>query len=108
VCGESNDVNFDDVNECKLQIGELIKDYNSDCIYNCDETGLFFHAIPSKTLKSKGEKFKGGKLLKERTTVLLCGNMGGEMENPLVIGKAAKPQCFKNIDAEKLSCLVVL
>jgi hypothetical protein len=24
--------------------------------------------------------------------------MGGEMEKPLVIGKAAKPRCFKNLD----------
>ncbi|XP_025407289.1 tigger transposable element-derived protein 6-like [Sipha flava] len=91
VCEESNDVSVDEVNEWKSKIGELIKDYNSDCIYNCHETGLFFRAIPSKTLKLKGEQCKGGKLSKERITFLLCGNMGGEMEKPLVIGKAAKP-----------------
>ncbi|XP_025409564.1 tigger transposable element-derived protein 6-like [Sipha flava] len=28
--------------------------------------------------------------------------MAGEMEKPLVIGKAAKPRCFKTIDVEKL------
>jgi len=102
VCGESNDVNFDTVNEWKSKIGELIKDYNSDSIYNRDETGLFFRAIPSKTLKLKGEQCKGGKLSKERITVLLCGNMASEMEKPLVIRKAAKPRCFKNINVEKL------
>ncbi|KAF0740487.1 tigger transposable element-derived protein 6-like, partial [Aphis craccivora] len=102
VCGESNDVNVDEVNEWKSKIGDLIKYYNSDCIYNCDETGLYFRAITSKTLKFKGEQCKGGKLSKERITVLLCGNMAGEMEKPLVIGKAAKPRCFKNIDVEKL------
>jgi len=40
--------------------------------------------------------------LKERITVLLCGNMAGEIEKLLVIEKAAKPRCFKNIDVEKL------
>ncbi|KAL4141921.1 hypothetical protein QTP88_004468 [Uroleucon formosanum] len=74
-----------------MESSELIKDYNSDCIYNCDKTGLFFRAIPSKTLKLKGEQCKDGKLSKERITVLLCGNMAGELEKPLVMGKAAMP-----------------
>jgi hypothetical protein len=39
---------------------------------------------------------------KERLTVLLCGNMAGEMEKPLVIGKAAKPRCFKNLKMNNL------
>lgn len=69
---EFNNVNFDDVNEWKSKIGELIKDYNGNYnIQNCDETGLFFRAIPSKTLKLKGEQCKGGKLSKERIIVLL-------------------------------------
>ncbi|KAE9521504.1 hypothetical protein AGLY_018103 [Aphis glycines] len=49
----------------------------------------------------------GGKLSKERITVLLCGNMAGEMEKPLVIGKVAKPRCFKNIDVEKLPHIII-
>jgi hypothetical protein len=37
----------------------------------------------------KGEKCTGGKIPKERLTVLLCGNtVGGN-------GKAAKPRCFE-------------
>jgi len=51
----------------------------------------------------KGEQCKGGKFSKEKITVLLYRNMAGDMEKPLVIGKAAKPRCFKNIDVEKLS-----
>ncbi|XP_050063252.1 tigger transposable element-derived protein 6-like [Aphis gossypii] len=95
VCGESNDVNIDSVNEWKLKISEYVKDYDACNIYNCDETGLFFRAIPNKTLKLKGEQCKGGKLSKERLTVLLCGNMAGDMEKSPVIGKSVKPRCFK-------------
>jgi hypothetical protein len=39
---------------------------------------------------------------KERLTVLLCGNMVGEMEKPLVSGKPAKPRCFKNMKINNL------
>jgi hypothetical protein len=39
---------------------------------------------------------------KERLTVLLCGNIVGEMEKPLVIGKAVKPRCFKNLKINNL------
>ena len=36
-------------------------------------------------------------------TALLCYNATGtDLYKPLVIGKAAKPHCFKNIDATKL------
>jgi hypothetical protein len=39
---------------------------------------------------------------KEGLTVLLCGNDVEEMENPLVIGKAAKPKCFRNLKINDL------
>jgi hypothetical protein len=56
---------------------------------------LFVWALPTKSLVVKRETYSGGKMSKERLTVLLCGNMVGEMEKPLVIGKAAKRRCFK-------------
>lgn len=34
--------------------------------------------------------------------ILLCGNIIGDMEKPLVIGKLAKPRCFKHLDVSKL------
>jgi hypothetical protein len=50
----------------------------------------------------KGEKSTGGKMTEEKLTVLLCGNVVGEMEKPLVIGKAAKPRCFKNLKIDNV------
>jgi hypothetical protein len=41
----------------------------------------FFWGITNKSLTVKGEKCTGRKMSKERLTVLLCGNMAGEMEN---------------------------
>jgi hypothetical protein len=80
----------------------LISPYEPKNIYNADETWLFFQALPTKSLAVKGEKCTSSKMSKERLLVLLCGNMVGEMEKPLVIGKAAEPRCFKNLKINNL------
>ena len=58
-------------------------------VYNADESGLFFRALPNRTLALNSEKCAGSKLSKERLTILFCVNMLGEKEKLLVIGKAA-------------------
>ena len=70
---------------------------------NADETELFFRALPDKTLCFKDKQCGGGKVAEERLTVLLCASMSGEREKPLVIRKAAKSRCFKNVDVTKLA-----
>ena len=56
-----------------------------------------------KTPCFKNEKCCGEKNSKERLTILFCSNLLGEFETALVIGKARKPRCFKNIDVSKLN-----
>jgi len=58
--------------------------------------------LPDKTLAPKGEACKGGKLAKERITVMLACSSTGEKLKPLVIGKAKQPRCFKNINIYNL------
>ncbi|XKL63967.1 hypothetical protein PGB90_006331 [Kerria lacca] len=59
--------------------------------------------MPDKSFVYKDEKCSGGKLNKERLTVLLCANSNGsEKLPPLVIGKSVKPRCFKNV--RRLPC----
>lgn len=107
VCGEANDVNQNTVDDWHTKLIQLIAGYEAKDIANCDETALFFRAIPTKSLQFEGEKCSGGKLSKERLSVLVCAFADGSMEKPLVIGKAAKPRCFKNIDlAEQTSDLI--
>jgi hypothetical protein len=74
--------------------------YKPKDIANGDETDYFFVHYQTK-LCLKGERCSGGKLCKERLTVFFHGFMTGEIEKPLVIGRAAKPRCFKNIDIKK-------
>ena len=73
--------------------------YSRDRIYNTDETGLNWKALPDKTLASKtANSAPGHKVSKERVTVLVSANASGLHKLPLfVIGKAQKPHCFNNI-----------
>ena len=76
----------------------LLKEYQPYDIYNADETGLFFRLMPDRTLEFKTVDFHGGKQSKERISALVCANMSGTDKVPLfVLGKAAKPRCFKSV-----------
>ncbi|UYV62923.1 hypothetical protein LAZ67_2002512 [Cordylochernes scorpioides] len=98
ICGESGAVNLQVAEQWKNNLRELIKDKDARDVFNVDETGLFFKCTPDKTLAFKHEKCHGGKLSKERVTLLVGANMDGSEKLPLLmIGKAADPRCFKNV-----------
>ena len=102
ICGESADVDLEKVNEFKEKIPGLIVGYSNENIFNCDESGLFFRSLPDTTFAKRGEECKGGKNAKERVTVMFACSLTGEKLKPLVIGKSAKPRCFKNVKMERL------
>ena len=94
LCGESASADCNAAEDCKAKLTEFVKDYPPENQFNADETGLFFRQLPTKSLVSKNEKCFGGKMPKERITVLLCCSVTGEKLKPLVIGNAAKPRAF--------------
>lgn len=49
----------------------------------------------------KNETRRGRKVSKELLTVLLCCNMIGEFERPLITGKEKRPRAFKKLDVNK-------
>ena len=102
VCGEAKDVDEETVASWKEKLQNITAGYEAKDIYNGDEIGLFYRALPTKTLCLRGERCTGGKISKERLTVFVCGNMCGDLEMPLVIGKAKKPRCFKNVKIQSL------
>ncbi|XP_066260446.1 tigger transposable element-derived protein 6-like [Euwallacea similis] len=69
---------------------------------NADESGLYFRALPDRTLALKSEKCVGNKMSKDRLTILFCVSMAGEKEKLLVIGKAARPRALKNVPIKDL------
>lgn len=97
--GESASVNLEETTKWMEMVWPKLREVYDDAeIYNCDETGLFFKMLPDKTFKFKGETCSGGKMSKERLTVLVCANMTGTSKKKLfVIGKSKTPRCFKNV-----------
>ncbi|XP_008183146.1 jerky protein homolog-like [Acyrthosiphon pisum] len=73
--------------------------YSQDSVYNADESGLNWKALPRKSLASCQEHAaRGFKVSKERVTIMTCANAAGTHKLPLLlIGKSKKPRCFKNI-----------
>lgn len=102
VSGESAGVNIEDVNRFKSRIPEFVEDYALENVFHCDETGLYYRALPDKTLAAKGENNKGTKVSKYRITVMFACSGSGEKLKPLVIGKAENPRCFKNVKKSDL------
>lgn len=102
LCGERGSVIPTTVDDWKNRLPEIISGYSEKDIYNMDETGLFYKALPVRSLLCKDESHAGRKQQKVRLTISLCVNGFGEFEKPLVIGKSEKPRCFKNINIKNL------
>ena len=68
----------------------MLIDWQSEFIYNCDETGLFWKQTPIKTYFISKQNHSGGKIYKERISILFCVSRSGEKLPPLVIGKSKK------------------
>jgi hypothetical protein len=85
------------------KIPELLQKFCADDIYSADETGLFYHAVPDGSLCYKLVKLLGSKKAMDRISVLCCSNMSGtDKRKLLVIGKSAKPRCFKGLKMDSL------
>ena len=81
---------------------KLTKGYELADIWNMDETGCFFKALPEKGLVEKKNQARGGKKSKTRLTIAFFVNAAGEKAiKPLVVWRSKTPRCFKNI---KSSC----
>lgn len=72
-----------------IVLPELLQEYTADNVYNADEMGIYYRALPDGTLNFRSEKTK------DRVTALVCVNMTGtDKRKLLVIGKSRDPRCF--------------
>ena len=87
ISDESLSVNVLTVNDWVQRIPIITEHYNAKNIFNCDETGLFYKAMPDRSLTLEKENCKGGKKSNDRLSILFCVNSTGEEKlKPLVIG----------------------
>jgi hypothetical protein len=77
---------------------DLLESYEPCDIYNADETGIYYRALPDGTLTFSAQKLSGNKKAKDRITALVATNMDGSDKRPLlIIGKSKQPRCFRGI-----------
>jgi len=87
------------VDEEVAEIVEILRPFGGDDIYNCDETGLYFKAIPDSSLSTK--PLPGVKIAKARMTFHHTVNSTGSDRVPMwVFNKSLKPHCFRGIKIE--------
>ena len=97
--GEVADVDASVVDDWSRRLQSLCEGYELRDIFNANETGLFYRALPSRSMVAKGDEAKGSKKAKERITALLACSAVGEKLTPLVIGRSANPRCFRGVTA---------
>ena len=68
ICGESGCVDEEVVQSSKSRIPciSITAGYTTCDIFNMDESGILFRALPDKTLREKGTECKGGKNRKNK------------------------------------------
>ena len=73
--------------------------YNDHQVWNVDEAGHNWKMPPSRSYVQNINKTSasGSKLLKDRFTVLMGGNMAGEKMKPYLLYKYENPRCFKGV-----------
>lgn len=101
VCGEGAGVDQVTVADWKQNLSHLTEGYEPKNIFNFDETGLFYKALPKKTLALCDDTCQGGKQSKIRLTVALMASALGEKMTPVVIGNAKRPRAFGRLDVNK-------
>ena len=102
ICGESGDVSGDTVTSWQQHLLEVLSGYSKAEIWNLDETGCFWKALPTKGFAQKAQQCKGGKKSKVRVTVTFIVNAAGEIEKPVFIWKSENLHCFKHVKKDQL------
>ncbi|EGZ11465.1 hypothetical protein PHYSODRAFT_521014 [Phytophthora sojae] len=89
--GEGGAVEADEVRDARLELQELVAQFTPENVFNFDETALFYPLAPNRTLATTYKKKE-----KQRLTLAFCCNAtGSDKLDPIVIGSAKNPRCFK-------------
>ena len=75
----------------------ILARYQLKDIFDADEFGLFYQALPSKSFHFQGKRFSGGKQSKVWSTRMTASNALDEKIPMFVIGQSASPWCFKHV-----------
>ena len=97
ISGESDDVRRETMDSWKERLSEIIECYEKDDIWNMDETGFFWQALPDRGFGQKGKQCYRGKKSKRRVTLAFFVTASGKKEKPAFIWKSQTPRCLRNL-----------
>ena len=100
--GDSADVRGETIDSWKERLPEIVKGYAKEDIWNIDETGVFWQALPDRGFAQKGKTCYGGKKSKKRVTVAFFASAAGTKGKPILIWKSETPRCLKKFDKSAL------
>ena len=84
VQGEQDAPDIISVCEFQRDFQAIVSGYDTEQMFNCDETGLKFRLLPQKTLAHTFEKrTEGSKKSKDCVTIFACANATGTIKLPL-------------------------
>lgn len=98
--GQAGSVNDEAIADGLERVRSVCAEYDPECIYNVDETGLFFKVLPKRTYLAPGENRKTtrgvkGMTAKDRVTAHMCTNAAGRKVPLSLIGTSKEPRCFR-------------
>ena len=74
-------------------------------IWNMDETGLFWRALPQRTLQQADERLPGSKTQKDQLTFAITVSMSGDCMPLYAIGKSKLPRAVAAVKSTPASVL---
>ena len=103
--GEANTISEEDletlISAFRVDLQGLMEEHNvaEDCVFNADQTGLYFKRFPCTTIAeaSKAVDLKGTKAMKDkdRITTMVCTSSTGKKVPMAYVGKSKNPFCFR-------------
>ena len=91
ICGESGDVQGETIDSWKERLPEIIQGYEKHNIWNMDETGLFWHALPDRGFVKKAEVIRKGRKANIDSPLLFLFQHQVKKKNLLLFGSLKTP-----------------
>ncbi|XP_061402003.1 jerky protein homolog-like [Musca vetustissima] len=99
ISGESKDSDeYEASNFIHNQLPKIVQEYAPEYIFNGDESGLYYKALPNTTYFNKGSPPKGWKMEKSRLTLLFICNSTGSYKRVF--------QHYRQIIVKKQICAI--
>ena len=72
ISGEAADVSDETVEGWRDRLESIMMGYKAEDVWNVDEMGCFYRALPDKSLSEKKKECKGGKVQRKAYHCILC------------------------------------